>query len=262
MPEILEIDAERLCKLKQYAFRLMDDEDGRMLFDEYEPYIRSVTAEEAIHVFEYLLSQHTSVEKVKSTIWKLFNIFYEPLNALPWNKPGEDHFLHYLILENREAEKIMDEMKGIIKDLQDDTADYALHIPRLRNEVDRLKVYELHYSKEENILFPYLDNVIDQHKYLFLLQLFHNDFRTSLTTIESHINRDNINNEEVIGALGKLFFVMFPLIFFEEQIVFPIACAKIDEKNWAEMLRQSLEIGWCFGIKPVIKDIPAALAKE
>lgn len=252
MHETLEIDTDRLCKLKQFAFRLMDDEDGRMLFDEFEPHIASITAQEAIQVFEYLLSQHAPVEKAKKTIGKLFNLFYKPINALPWLKPSEDHFLHYLMLENREAEGIMDNMKSIIKELQDNNTDSVLHSGRLREEVERLKVYELHYAKEEKILYPYLDCAIDQHRFLLLLQLFNNDFRISLSHIEDAVNSNNLNIEEVIAASGSLFFVMFPLMFFENAIIYPIAFNKIEEKDWAEMLRQSLEMGWCFGIKPKI----------
>jgi uncharacterized protein len=46
--------------------------------------------------------------------------------------------------------------------------------------------------------------------------------------------------------MGDLFFVILPIIFREEQILFPVALQAIPEKVWSDMLLQSEEIGWCY----------------
>lgn len=45
---------------------------------------------------------------------------------------------------------------------------------------------------------------------------------------------------------GKLFFVVLPVIFREEQILFPVAIKAIPRNSWDEMMTQSYEQGWCY----------------
>lgn len=60
---------------------------------------------------------------------------------------------------------------------------------------------------------------------------------------------------------GKLFFVVLPIIFLcEEQIILPVPIRAIPEKEWIEMLQQSIEIGWCYGVNPIIVNTPVLMA--
>ena len=57
----------------------------------------------------------------------------------------------------------------------------------------------------------------------------------------------------------KLFFVVLPIIFREEQIVFPVAYRAIPSHDWEEMMRQGTEIGWCY-IEPPAAAMQFALS--
>jgi uncharacterized protein len=258
MKKLAAINPERLCQLKQFAFRLMDDENGKMLIDEYQTYIQEINAPEALDIFEYLLAQDVDAEKAKNTIGKLYNVFYKPLNAYQWDKPESGNFLYYLMQENREVEKIVDNIKLLIKELNEDSTNEAQVIPQLRELLWQLSVYKVHFRKIERLLLPELDQIIDQHRYLNFLEILHNEYDQTLSTIEEQLESNNIHDEALIGDIGKLFFLLFPLIFKEDQILYPIAYSRIDEKKWPELLRLSLEIGWCYNIKPEIAHIPVS----
>jgi len=149
--------------------------------------------------------------------------------------------------ENREVEKIMAEIKGVVKLMfnQDDPA-LSDHTATLRQLVGKVKLYELHYIKKENILFPYIEKAFPQYRCLQLMWSFHDDFRKSIKNLEQILRPDLPGKELLTKELGKLFFVVLPIIFREEQIVFPVAYRAIPAESWEEMMHQSGEIGWCY----------------
>jgi DUF438 domain-containing protein len=123
-------------------------------------------------------------------------------------------------------------------------------VQKLRYFINGVKDYELHYIKKENILFPYLEKTFTQHRCLQLMWSFHDDFRKSVKALESLLQLEQPDTRAINTELGKLFFVIMPIIFREEQIVFPVAYRAIPEKGWSEMLEQSQEIGWCYDVSP------------
>ena len=250
MPEIFNDQEKRLKKLCEFASLVTEGKIDRKLVGDYKPFTGTVSPEETMKVLDYLLTTGYSHEKVKGSVGKILNVFYESLSSFTWEKPGKDHFLHYLMLENRQAEKIMNEIRSVIKSIfggsgGNDEILYAKLLSLLRE----LKEYELHYLKKENILFPYIEKAFHEYRCLKIMWSFHDDFRKCIRNLENILtgtpDKNRLNKE-----LGKLFFVMFPIIFREEQIVFPVAYRSLSPADWNEMLEQSMEIGWCFNINP------------
>jgi len=115
----------------------------------------------------------------------------------------------------------------------------------LRSLISELAKYELHYIKKENILFPVIEKTFPQYRCLQLMWSFHDDFRNSIRNLDklldSELDKTQFNKE-----IGRLFFVVLPIIFREEQIVFPVAFRAIPSDEWDEMLAQGNETGWCY----------------
>jgi DUF438 domain-containing protein len=82
---------------------------------------------------------------------------------------------------------------------------------------------------------------------------FHDDFRKGLKFIELLLDAEVVDKKRLANEVGDLFFVVLPLIFREEQIVFPVAIRAIPVEQWDDMLSQSHEVGWCYGIQPIVK---------
>jgi DUF438 domain-containing protein len=75
---------------------------------------------------------------------------------------------------------------------------------------------------------------------------FHDDFRDALNVLEELLTKKHIDKGLMNNEFGRLFFVVLPIIFREEQIVFPIALKSIPEKTWNDLLWQCDEIGWSY----------------
>jgi hypothetical protein len=229
-----------------------------MLVEQHQQIISTVTPAEAMQVLDKMLLEGFSHETVKANVGKIINVFFKSLNSYKWNKPGEGHFLYYMMLENRAVKKIMKELKSVFKTYfkAEDQNIPALTV-KLRILIDKLKNYELHYLKKENILFPYIEKAFPQYRCLQLMWSFHDDFRASLKMLDRILQSAPPNKESLNKETGKLFFVVLPIIFREEQIVFPVALTAIPEEAWTEMLEQSYETGWCYIKQPDRKYVTA-----
>lgn len=251
MSEMLNKSQERIDALSDFSRRLISGEDGRLLIEKHQQIINTVTPAETMQVLDRMLSEDFPVETVKANVGKILNVFYKSLSAFQWEKPGEGHFLYYLMLENREVQIIMTDLKSVIKVyFKGENQDFPALKIKLRLLIDQLKTYELHYIKKENILFPYIEKAFPQYRCLQLMWSFHDDFRRSLKVLDTILKADHPDNVLLNKEIGKLFFVVLPIVFREEQIVFPVALRAIHEKDWTSMMEQSYDSGWCFIEKP------------
>lgn len=256
MSELINTPEERLNQLISFAKGMVGGENGVELYHKYRSVTDKVTPTEAMEVLDVLLREGIPAEKLKAAIGKILNIFYKSLATFEWEKPAAGHFIHYLMLENREVEKIMTELKSLSKNAfaSQKTADYQ----KLKAKLQDLKPYELHYIKKENILFPYIEKAFPGYRCLSIMWSFHDDFRRSLKVIDGLLDQTKIDIKPLSNELGKLFFTVLPIIFREEHIVFPVALRAIPEDAWKAMMAQSFETGWCYIQQPEIihhKDI-------
>ncbi|HLN20903.1 MAG TPA: PAS domain-containing protein [Bacteroidales bacterium] len=75
---------------------------------------------------------------------------------------------------------------------------------------------------------------------------FHDDFRRALKRINKILAGTSPDYYLLNKEIGKLFFVVLPVIFREEQILFPVAMKAIPQITWDEMMAQSHDEGWCY----------------
>ncbi len=250
MSKLINTPEERLNQLISFAKRMVSGENGVELYHKYRSVTDKVTPTEAMEVLDVLLKEGIPAEKLKAAIGKILNIFYKSLSAFEWKKPESGHFIHYLMLENREVEKIMHALKALSKNAfaSKKPEDYQI----LKSKLQELKPYELHYIKKENILFPYIEQAFPGYRCLSIMWSFHDDFRRGLKVIDGLLNEPIIDNRKLSNELGKLFFTVLPIIFREEHIVFPVALRAISDEAWKAMMAESFETGWCYIPQPEI----------
>ena len=110
MSELIVNTSEHYLNLQDYCCGMVEGKNGKALYEKYGDDTEAVTAAETMQLLDYLL-QHYPFEAVKNTVGKLINTFYKSLKQQTWEKPAEDHFLSYLMLENSGVEKIIDKMR-------------------------------------------------------------------------------------------------------------------------------------------------------
>lgn len=252
MSEFLNNENPQIEAVYNYAKRLINRENGRLLYQDYHEAIEKVSASETMWVFHKLLNEGIDFSLVKSNVGKILNSLFKQLNSKDWDVPTGNHFIALLMEENRRLESLLDEIKGSFKDLilSKENVDQKL-ILQLQRGIAKLKGFDLHYLKKEHILFPYIETTMPNFACVRLMWSFHDDFRRLIVTIESNLKEINPNLNELNTNVGKLFFVVKPILFREEHILFPEVIKHIPPKSFEEMLLQSKDIGWCFEVNPI-----------
>ncbi len=123
---------------------------------------------------------------------------------------------------------------------------------------------EKHYSRKENILFPYLEKngITGPPSVMWSL---HDDIRRDLKKISKLLNEtDNLADKFLTRQIVELVLPtlnsMRELFYKEENILFPMCLETLSPDEWQEISRQSTEIGYTL-IDPA-GQLPAAGGKQ
>lgn len=159
MSELIRSNTNRLEELYACAQIVVKKGSIKEEYQTYQDLLRSVTPWETMHILDRLLQSDIPFETIKAQTGKLLNLFHDSLKKIKWEKPEPDHFLSGLMLENEAVRALLNQLKVELKQK-------ALYDSERKNRVSTLLksigLYESHYIKKENILFPY-SNKRSQH---------------------------------------------------------------------------------------------------
>ncbi len=193
--------------------------------------VGSLTSYEIAEIEQSLIQEGVSVDEIKKFCNVHALLFNEVLkqNVI---SVDENHPVNLFKLENREIEKILNELKNT-----DDKE-------KIKLILSKLKEIEKHYVRKEQLLFPFLEKAgfYGPSKVMWGK---HNDIRNMLKNAILKI--DELNFEQYkTEILNPLIEEIESMIFKEENILFPTALEKLSVDDWIEILKQSNEVGYCF----------------
>ena len=163
--------------------------------------------------------------------------------------------MNSLVLENQELESRMKAIKQLVKTINVEGIEeeqFQQLKADIRKKLAGLAEIEKHYSRKENILFPYLEKEWTDFRCLQVMWSLHDDVRVGLKLLDELLGDFDMSMEEFNYAIGTLYFSIYPLIYREENILFPVAYEELKETSWDEMLDQSADIGYAFIDPPTI----------
>ena len=191
--------------------------------------------EEGIPVEEVqrLCSVHTAI--FKGSIEEI----HRP--SKPEEQPG--HPVHTFKLENREIEKLVN-------------FKLSLHLDKFRKEDGEEIVFKLiedlnllldldkHYSRKENLLFPYLEKygIYGPTKVMWGVD---DAIRAMIKEVKVNLMSYNGDKEMMCTDVERIIQEVNAMIFKEENILLPMALEKLTEDEWLKIARESDEIGFC-----------------
>ena len=249
MSELINNGDTRMKSLVAYAMGVLDGEGGAGLYKQYEDVLKTVSPQEVIKVVDELVKTGEDMTEIKRAVNKILNIFYKSVKAYGKVEVQKDSFLYFLMEENREMELRMEGLKLIVKKIFKEN-DPKSELLKMKDELLRLlnnlQEYESHYIKKENILFPYFEQYFPDFRCVNVMWSMHDDARKSLKKLIDNLKRSEPLLNEFNMDIGKLFFAVYPVIFRDEYILYPIAQKAITQNIWDDMLKQSFDIGFSF----------------
>lgn len=174
----------------------------------------------------------------------------------PAEIPG--HPVHTFHLENRALEDLIvtiEESLGLFK-----SEDSKAVIKKLENGFEKLMEIDKHYSRKENLLFPYLEKygITAPPQVMWGVD---DDIRADIKAVITVLNEYSGNKEEVIEKAEYALERVSEMIYKEESILFPLAVETLSEDEWMQIQKESKEIGYTL-IKPKDKWKPIRVDVE
>ncbi|HXX81264.1 MAG TPA: DUF438 domain-containing protein [Thermodesulfovibrionales bacterium] len=252
-------DAEmRQEVLKDIIRDLHKGVDMAILKQRFYELIKDVDATEIAKMEQKLMEEGMPEAEIKRLCDVHVEVFKEALGAqeAPSAPPG--HPLHTFMKENRTAEQIADEIKGILEKLCDtpDKEVFRQHRKDLGALIKKLSDINLHYLRKENQLFP----VLEKHGISGpseVMWAIHDDIRQTLKYARAQISELQV--PLVYGTLKYLLQSINDMVYKEEHILFPMAMEMLAETDWIKVRQGEEEIGYAW-IEPEKGWLPGAEA--
>ncbi len=239
----MNINMERARRLTEYVKGIQKGCNGTKLYQKYKEDIQQVRPQEVFEIFYFLLEEGTEPQEVLEFLDKVINVFYKSLSEYSWEKPQNDNFLLDLRLENEALVKRTEEIKNILKDKSIDLKEKK---ERLLPRIKELEKIKYHYSKKENILFPYMEKRMEKFQGLKIMWALHDEVRNQLKEVITILKDPKSDEGQIHKAMGNLFFGLLGMVKKEELILFPSASEVLSHREWYEMHKQSLEYEFSF----------------
>ncbi len=237
---------DRLSRLLEYIKAIENNQSNLETYKRYESDILSVNHEELFILFDAYLKEGHKPKEILVYLDKLVHVFSQALDQKRTNLL-EDSFLDHLTQENRELELRLNNIKQI---LIENKGLFPLDQVQLFEELD---AFTIHYTKIQNILFPYLEKKADHFSGVSIMWSLHDLTRSRLKdTIESI--KENRPISETSKVLGDYFFKAFGLIQKEEMILFQVCSSICSVEELEEMRHQSFEYGFAWIKTPIQKE--------
>lgn len=226
--------------IKQVIKELHEGKSVDEVKQKFEEAFAGVSATEISEAEQALITEGLPVSEVQRLCDVHSAVFKGSIEEIhretdPAKIPG--HPANVIMLENRELEKIIDKkIKPYLENLSDKTA-----VENLHKGFEELLKIDIHYSKKENLLFPYMEKygITAPPKVMWGVD---DEIRADLKVIATDLSYGCIN-EEIKQKIDDIINRVNEMIFKEENIMLPMLLDVMTQDEWKKAADDSGEIG-------------------
>ena len=258
---VMENKNERQEMLKEIIKELHAGKDVTEVKAKFEEAVGDVTVAEISQLEQALMEEEgipvSEVQRLCSVHAAVFKGSIEEIHRSekPEDEPG--HPVHTWKMENKEIDKLVNFKLQLHKERfeKDDSDENRF---KLIEDLNLLWDVDKHYSRKENLLFPYLEKygIFGPTKVMWgvddEIRFVIKDAKRALMSYAGY-------KREVTEILDQVIKEVSEMIFKEEEILFPMALETLTEDEWVKIAAESEEIGFCltapqgFGNRNVIR---------
>jgi len=245
MSEVINNREYRQKVLKELIMELHDGKSVDEVKGRFEKLIEGVSASEISEMEQALIMEGMPVEEIQRLCDVHAAVFKGSIEDIhkpqsPAEIPG--HPLHTFKRENRALEELID---GKILPLlerfqQDDSAD---NVRLLAEAFTALWEIDKHYSRKENLLFPYLEKygITAPPKVMWGVD---DEIRAAIKEVRRALEDYSGGREELVEKARAAVDRVKEMIYKEENILFPMVTETLAEDEWIRIEEESGEIGY------------------
>jgi len=262
--QLISENTERLSILKQL---FVDLHNGRNLDEvkaHFDAFIGKITVDEITQLQHDFVEEGSITADELQRIYKQHSVIFQGTikeethqNGRPEDQPG--HPVHTFMLENQELDKLL------TSSLQVHLAEFVMedsteNIYKLIEDINLLLDIDKHYSRKENLIFPYLEKygIYGPTTNMWRIDDF---IRDAIKDGRQKLTHYHGDKKAVVGVLNYVIQEVAGMIYKEENILFPMALKNLTEDEWVKIAHESDEIGFCL-IAPAVEWKPERKALE
>lgn len=244
--------------LKELILELHDGKSVDEVKERFGKLIEGVSATEISAMETALINEGMPVSEVQRLCdvhAAVFDGSIEQIHQV--DDPGAiiGHPINTFKLENRAIERLIKKkLNPNIAELKNNNLDV---IDDLRLNLSELYEIDKHYSRKENLVFPYLEkyDITAPPKVMWGVD---DEIRNEIKECIALATNDNTDNKELAAKLEAAIIRVEEMISKEENILFPMAQETLVEDEWLKIARESEEIGYCL-FEPIREWVPVHL---
>ena len=250
MSEFINNVSRRKEVLKSVLRQLHDGKSVEEVKAEFAALVNQISPEEIAEVEQALIDEGMPVEEVHNLCDVHVAVIRDALeqSGSPESIPG--HPLHTFKLENDAVESALKSLRRAFDAYRANPVPHTL--AALRRQVEALLEYERHYSRKENILFPYLEKY-DFYGPSQVMWQTHDQIRAMWKSLRKSLPEQPDSPPEQLDTLQAILDpleqAILDMIYKEDKILFPTSLNLLKEADWLAARRQESEIGY-FTVQP------------
>lgn len=250
MSELINNSQQRKELLKHMILELHEGQAPEQVRKRLTELLKSIPYDEVVEVEQELISEGLPVEEVL----RLCDIHTEVLDGHIDQSGAKDipigHPVDTFKKENRELEKVADELKTLFGNLDQTKPDEIKKwLIDVHGRFNSLMDVDKHYLRKEYLLFPFLEqHGIDGPPKVMWGK--HDETRVLLkNAIEAVSVHEGVTGEEltmvVDVVLKPAVQAVLDMIMKEEEILLPMSMDTLTDEEWYQVLQQTPEYGFC-----------------
>ncbi|MGB7595260.1 MAG: DUF438 domain-containing protein [Erysipelotrichaceae bacterium] len=233
MSELIDNQYKRQVKLKELIQRLHHGDDPEAVKAEFKEHFQYVTGAEIAAMEANLVDEGTPVEEIQYLCDIHASIFQGSVQEMHDDVLTVNPLKEFEDFNNELRIYIEDEIDHIRTAKPNDLAKVKLHIGERLN---RLSEVEAHYSKKENILFPFLEKngITTPPKVMWGVD---NNIRAALRKCRLLIEAEDSTIDSIKGQFIATVDTILEMTDKEEKILFPMLRDVMREEDWKKVAK-------------------------
>ena len=250
MSELINNREYRQTMLKEMIMELHQGASVENVKERFKELLDHVGATEISEMEQKLIEEGMPADEIKRLCDVHTAVFKDSLDAEQPSQTKQGHPIHTFIEENQALSGVIEEIEQLVNKLSQ--APSGQEIVTLLNpwqeKHQTLLAIEKHFSRKENILFPYLEKngITGPPTVMWAL---HDDIRRDLKKITALLQEtDHLADKFLTRQIAELVIptmnTIKELFYKEENIMFPMCLETFSPDEWQEIYNQSDEIGY------------------
>ncbi|CAH0345781.1 DUF438 domain-containing protein [Bacillus sp. CECT 9360] len=233
--------------LKQVIIDLHNGKNVEDVKTRFEDAVGTVTVAEISQMEQALMEEEgipvEEVQRLCSVHTAIFKGSIEEIHQSDKQEDQSGHPIHTFKLENKEIDMLVN-FKIQLHLERFEKEDTEENSYKLIEDLNLLLDIDKHYSRKENLLFPYLEKygIFGPTQVMWGVD---DSIRAAIKKAKNQLANNNGDKQAVIEAVTFVIREVSEMIFKEENILFPMAMQTLTEDEWIKIAHESDQIGFC-----------------